>query len=77
VRRYFRGFDLHQNPRGAARAIIAMDPRKPPQIKNCPICRLAMVGERTDNNLSEFNSFRCLGCDLTITTTPAARSDED
>ena len=50
--------------------------KKPPAVKNCPICRLAMVGERTDTKLAEFNVYRCLGCDLTITTMPAVRSNE-
>jgi hypothetical protein len=50
-----------------------MDSRKkPPPIKNCPMCRLAMVGDRTDSTLAEFNFYRCLGCDLTITITPTA-----
>jgi hypothetical protein len=40
------------------------------------MCRLAMVGERTDGKIADFNSYRCLGCDLTITTMPAVRSNE-
>ena len=43
-----------------------------PPIKNCPMCRLAMVGDRTDSRLAEFNHYRCLGCDMTITFTPSA-----
>jgi len=50
-----------------------MDSRnKPPPIKNCPMCRLAMVADRTDSRLADFNHFRCLGCDLTITFTSFA-----
>jgi len=45
---------------------------KPSPLKNCPMCRLAMVADRTDTRLPEFNHFRCLGCDLTITIKPAA-----
>jgi len=57
--------------------LFAMDSeKKPPAVKNCPICRLAMVGERSDSKLAGFNIYRCLGCDLTITTMPAARSNE-
>jgi len=57
--------------------LFAMDSeKKRPVVKNCPICRLAMVGERTDTKLAAFNVYRCLGCDLTITTMPAARSNE-
>jgi transposase-like protein len=57
---------------------LIMDPNyKPPPIKNCPMCRLAMVAERTDSRLAEFNHFRCLGCDLTITFTPAAGRSQD
>jgi hypothetical protein len=42
------------------------------------MCRLAMVADRTDTRLSEFNRFRCVGCDLTITIKPAAgRSSEN
>jgi hypothetical protein len=29
-----------------------------------------MVAERTDAKLAEFNHFRCLGCNLTITIVP-------
>jgi hypothetical protein len=41
------------------------------------MCRLAMVADRTDARILDFNHFRCLGCDLTITIKPAAgRSNE-
>jgi len=41
--------------------------RKPPQPKSCPICRLAMVAGKTDDDLAEFNTYECLRCDLVIT----------
>jgi hypothetical protein len=41
------------------------------------MCRLAMVAERTDSRLAEFNYFRCLGCDLTITFTPGGNRKID
>jgi len=50
--------------------------KKPPVVKSCPICRLAMVGDRTDTDLVEFNIYRCLGCDLTISTMPPRRANE-
>ena len=50
---------------------------KLPRIKNCPMCRLAMVGGRTDNKPAEFNHFRCLGCDLTITISPTGTHKEN
>jgi hypothetical protein len=50
---------------------------KPPPIKTCPMCRLAMVGDRTDSCVAGFNVYHCLGCDLTISSTPPASRDED
>jgi hypothetical protein len=49
--------------------------KKRPPLKNCPMCRLAMVGDKTDSRLAEFNVYRCLGCDLTITTAPTSAGD--
>jgi len=67
---------MYQTQRALRVPSFTMESRKPPRIKSCPICRLAMVGERTDSKLAEFNSYRCLGCDLTITSTPATRGNE-
>jgi len=50
---------------------------KLPRIKNCPMCRLAMVAEGADNKSAEFNRFRCLGCDFTITITPTRTRKEN
>jgi hypothetical protein len=48
-----------------------------PPIKNCPVCRLAMLGDKTDSRLAEFDIYRCLACDLTISTTPNSAGEGD
>jgi hypothetical protein len=50
---------------------------KRPQPKNCPMCRLAMVGDKTDSRLAAFDIYRCLACDLTISTAPISAGDDD
>jgi hypothetical protein len=48
-----------------------------PSIKNCPVCRLAMVGDKSDSRLTEFDIYRCLACDLTISTAPTPAGDDE
>jgi hypothetical protein len=50
---------------------------KKPQIKQCPICRLVMVGEKSDAHANDHNIFRCLACELTITFTPPPPREHD
>jgi hypothetical protein len=40
-----------------------------PQV--CLVCRMAMIGGRSKPESREFDIYRCLQCDLTITTVPA------
>jgi hypothetical protein len=37
-----------------------------PIIKNCPFCRIAMVGSRSKPGRPEFYTFHCLQCDTVI-----------
>jgi hypothetical protein len=40
------------------------------------MCRLAMIADQPDAECGEFNTYRCLSCDLTIATTPSADGNE-
>jgi hypothetical protein len=54
-----------------------MDSRKKsPLIKHCPICRVAMVGDRSDSRLPECDLYRCLSCDSSIAMAPSAARRE-
>ena len=37
-----------------------------PSAKPCPICRVSMLGSRTDPTHGEFGRFECLNCGLVI-----------
>jgi hypothetical protein len=37
-----------------------------PTIKNCPFCRIAMVGSRSRPGKAEVDTFHCLHCDTVI-----------
>jgi hypothetical protein len=42
-----------------------MTPLKP-TIRNCPFCRIAMVGSRSKPDKADLDMFRCLHCDTVI-----------
>jgi hypothetical protein len=42
-----------------------MTPSKP-TIRNCPFCRIAMVGSRSKPGQADFDTFHCLHCDTMI-----------
>jgi hypothetical protein len=42
-----------------------MTPPKP-TIRNCPFCRIAMVGSRSKSGQADFDTFHCLNCDTLI-----------
>lgn len=42
-----------------------MTPAQPP-IRNCPFCRIAMVGSRSHDASPMLDMFRCLQCGTTI-----------
>jgi hypothetical protein len=42
-----------------------MTPQKP-TIKNCPFCRIAMVGSRSHPGKAEIDTYECLQCDTVI-----------
>jgi hypothetical protein len=47
-----------------------------PVIRNCPFCRVAMVGSRSQPDRREFDMFLCLNCDTVIQLdTPTARGE--
>jgi hypothetical protein len=37
-----------------------------PTIRNCPICRIAMVSSRSRPDSAAFDTFQCLSCDTVI-----------
>jgi hypothetical protein len=52
-------------------------PKLPRLPKSCPLCRIAMIGERSDPNRADFDIYRCLRCDSTIRMEPPHRRNED
>jgi hypothetical protein len=42
-----------------------MTPPKP-SIRNCPFCRIAMVGSRSKPDKPELDTYHCLHCDTMI-----------
>jgi hypothetical protein len=46
-----------------------------PAIRHCPLCRIAMQGAKSRDELADFDIFRCLTCDTTIreSKSPARR----
>jgi hypothetical protein len=43
-----------------------MTSRPRPTIRHCPLCGIAMQASKTRENLTDFDLFRCLSCDTTI-----------
>jgi hypothetical protein len=43
---------------------------RPPTIRPCPICGVAMQGSKPRENLAHFDTFHCLTCQTTITEKP-------
>jgi hypothetical protein len=39
-------------------------------IKNCPICRLAMVASKSSQDSADFDRFDCLRCQAVISLAP-------
>ena len=52
----------------------------PPRIQHCPLCRVAMVASRSNEESPHFDTFACLKCGTTVTLvsppkTKALKSD--
>ena len=37
-----------------------------PPIRHCPVCGIAMLANKSKDDLSEFDTFQCLTCGTTI-----------
>jgi hypothetical protein len=46
--------------------IFSMTMSRRPAIRHCPVCRIAMQGAKSRDNLDDFDIFRCLTCETTI-----------
>jgi len=44
----------------------SMTTSRRPAIRHCPICRIAMQGAKSRDDLTDFDIFRCLTCETTI-----------
>jgi ribosomal protein S27E len=58
------GVDLDQWLRGARLQTVFMKGKR--VIRHCPICRLAMVGSKSREDLAGPDVFRCLSCGTEI-----------
>ena len=45
-----------------------------PPIRHCPLCGLAMISSKSDEQSAEFDTFSCLNCKTVITLTPPLES---
>jgi len=43
-----------------------MTASRPPSIRHCPLCGIAMQASKSRENSAEFEIFRCLTCQTTI-----------
>jgi hypothetical protein len=37
-----------------------------PAVRNCPVCRIAMIASKINPTNAEFDTYTCLRCDTTI-----------
>ena len=53
-----------------------MTSRRRPPIRHCPLCRIAMQAGKSREDMPDFDTFRCLTCQTTITEAlPRPRDD--
>jgi hypothetical protein len=45
-----------------------------PPIRHCPLCGLAMLSSKADEQSAEFDTFSCLNCKTIITLSPPPKS---
>jgi hypothetical protein len=66
------GFDLDQMRRGVVIESILMTASRPrpPTIRHCPLCGVAMQASKSRENLAEFDTFYCQTCQTTISEKP-------
>ena len=43
---------------------------RPPSIRHCPLCGVAMQASKSRENLADFDTFRCLTCQTMISEKP-------
>jgi hypothetical protein len=53
-----------------------MTRQKPRQtVQHCPVCGVAMLGSKSNENSADFDTFTCLTCDTVITLTPPSKAN--
>jgi len=45
-----------------------------PPIQHCPLCGIAMLSSKSDEENAQFDTFSCLNCKTTITLAPPPKS---
>jgi len=64
-------FDLDQmHCDRLSRSNKGMRAPRPPSIRHCPLCGVAMQASKSREELPEFDTFRCLTCQTTIAERP-------
>jgi hypothetical protein len=51
----------------------AMTSTQHPPIRHCPLCGIAMQASKSRDDLTHFDTFKCLSCDTAIVETQARR----
>jgi hypothetical protein len=50
-----------------------MTASRPPSIRHCPLCGVAMQAAKSRENLAEFDTFHCQTCQTTISEMPGSQ----
>jgi hypothetical protein len=50
---------------------------QPRRIQHCPLCGLAMLGSRANENNPDFDTFACLKCGTTMSFTSPPKGPDD
>jgi len=54
-----------------------MNSRPRPPIRNCPVCGIAMLAGKSQENQPHFDKFECLSCQSVITETRPPNGGEN
>jgi len=53
-----------------------MTASRPPPIRHCPLCGVAMQASKSRENLAEFDTFHCQTCQTTISEKPRPQAGD-
>ena len=63
--------DLQTRERGNGRTFTqAMTSQPQPRIQHCPLCGVAMLASKSNEDNQQFDTFACLRCETTVTFAP-------